>query len=179
MFANPVFITLGRSTVIIMIMMIIGLNITDEYMNFVYFELRDKEINTGKIITRDLTMQLMQFRKESLKIFRLAGIRTLTSAIPVQRCTEKNARTEIFRASCWEDSFETKHKCSARQIPLSLKPTESLLCHRLLSIKLKLKAKISLDPKHQLMVPSTLLAPATHICIDKATKPRRYIRSHH
>ena len=55
-------------------------------------------------------------------------------------------------------------------MPLSLKPTESLLCHRLLSIKLKLKAKISLDPKHQLMVPSTLLAPATHIRTDKATK---------
>ena len=32
---------------------------------------------------------------------------------------------ERFRASCWEDSFETKHKCSARQIPLSLKPTKA------------------------------------------------------
>jgi len=29
----------------------------------------------------------MQLRKESLKKIRLAGIRTLTSAIPVQRCT--------------------------------------------------------------------------------------------
>ena len=37
MFANPVFITPGRSTVIVMIMMIIGLKITVEYMNFVYF----------------------------------------------------------------------------------------------------------------------------------------------
>ena len=37
MFANPVFITLGRSTVIIMIMMMIGLKITDEYMYFIYF----------------------------------------------------------------------------------------------------------------------------------------------
>ena len=41
-----------------------------------------------------------------------------------------------------------------------------------------LEAKISLAPKHQLMVPSTLLAPATHIPTDKATKPQRYIRSH-
>ena len=37
MFANPVIITQGRSTVIIMIMMMIGLKITDEYVNFVYF----------------------------------------------------------------------------------------------------------------------------------------------
>ena len=52
---------------------------------------------TGKIITRELNMQLnMQLRKESLKMFRLAGIRTLTSAIPVQRCTEKNARDFVL-----------------------------------------------------------------------------------
>ena len=37
MFANPVFVTPGRSTVIIMIMMMTGLKITDEYMKFVYF----------------------------------------------------------------------------------------------------------------------------------------------
>ena len=37
MFANPAFITPGRGTVIIMIMMMIGLKITDEYMDFVYF----------------------------------------------------------------------------------------------------------------------------------------------
>ena len=41
-------------------------------------------------------MQLMQLRKESLKIFRLAGIRTLTSAIPVQRCTEENTRDFVL-----------------------------------------------------------------------------------
>ena len=32
-----------------------------------------------------LMMQLMQLRKESLKKFRLAGIQTLTSVIPVHR----------------------------------------------------------------------------------------------
>ena len=42
-------------------------------------------------------MQLnTQLRKESLKTFRLAGIRTLTSAIPLQRCTEKNARDFVL-----------------------------------------------------------------------------------
>ena len=40
-------------------------------------------------------------------------------------------------------------------------------------------AKISLVPKHQLIVPSTLLAPATNIWTYKATKPQRYIRSLH
>ena len=33
-----------------------------------------------------------------------------------------------------------------------------------------LDAKISLVPSNQLIVPSTLLAPATHIPTDKATK---------
>ena len=33
-----------------------------------------------------------------------------------------------------------------------------------------LDAKISLVPKHQLIVPPTVLAPATHIRTDKATK---------
>ena len=40
-----------------------------------------------------------------------------------------------------------------------------------------LDAKISLVPKHQLMVPLTLLAHATLIPTDKATKPQGYIRS--
>ena len=40
-------------------------------------------------------------------------------------------------------------------------------------------AKISLVPKHQLIVPSTLLALATNIRTYKVTKPQRYIRSHH
>ena len=35
-----------------------------------------------------LLTQLMQLRKESLKKIRLAGIRTLTSAIPVQRSNQ-------------------------------------------------------------------------------------------
>ena len=34
-------------------------------------------------------------------------------------------------------------------------------------------------PKHQLIVPSTLLALATNIPTYKDTKPQRYIRSHH
>ena len=38
-----------------------------------------------------------------------------------------------------------------------------------------LDAKISLVPKHNPIVPSTLLAPATHIQTDKATKPQEYI----
>ena len=42
--------------------------------------------------------------------------------------------------------------------------------------KSRLDAKISLVPKHQLIVPSTLLAPATQ---PKKTKPQRYIRSDH
>ena len=33
-----------------------------------------------------------------------------------------------------------------------------------------LDAKISLVPKHNLIIPSTLLAPATHIQTDKATR---------
>ena len=37
MFANLVFITPGTRTVVIMIMMMFGSKITDEYMNFVYF----------------------------------------------------------------------------------------------------------------------------------------------
>ena len=40
-------------------------------------------------------------------------------------------------------------------------------------------AKISLVPKHQVIVPSTLLARATNIWTYKATKPQRYIRSLH
>ena len=40
-----------------------------------------------------------------------------------------------------------------------------------------LDAKISLVPKHQLMVPLTLLAHATLIPTDKATKPQGYIHS--
>ena len=35
-----------------------------------------------------LLTQLMQLRKESLKKIRLVGIRTLTSAIPVQRSNQ-------------------------------------------------------------------------------------------
>ena len=43
----------------IMIMMMIGLKITDEYMSFVYFNCGIKEIN-AEIIPRELNMQLMQ-----------------------------------------------------------------------------------------------------------------------
>ena len=40
-------------------------------------------------------------------------------------------------------------------------------------------AKISLVPKHQLIVPSTLLALARNIRTYKNAKPQIYIRSHH
>ena len=42
-----------------------------------------------------------------------------------------------------------------------------------------LDAKISLVPKHKLIVPSPFLAPATQIQTDKATKPQWYIRLDH
>ena len=42
-----------------------------------------------------------------------------------------------------------------------------------------LDVKISLIPSNQLIVPSTLLAPATLIQTDKGTKPQRYIRLDH
>ena len=46
-----------------MIMIMIGLKITDQYVSFVYFNCGIKEINTEKIIPRELNMQLMQLRK--------------------------------------------------------------------------------------------------------------------
>ena len=52
-------------------------------------------------------------------------------------------------------------------------------CFTFRAAKSSLEAKFSLVPKHQLMEPLTLLAPATHILTDKATKLQRYIRSHH
>ena len=42
-----------------------------------------------------------------------------------------------------------------------------------------LDVKMSLAPSNQLIVPSVLLAPATHIRTDNATKPQRYIRLDH
>ena len=42
-----------------------------------------------------------------------------------------------------------------------------------------LDAKISLVLTYQLIVPSTLLAPATNIRTYKATKPQRYIHPNH
>ena len=53
------------------------------------------------------------------------------------------------------------------------------LCLTLSRVNVTLDAKISLVPTHQLIVPSTLLAPATHIRSHKVTKPRRFIRSNH
>ena len=53
------------------------------------------------------------------------------------------------------------------------------LCLTLSRVNVTLDAKISFVPTHQLIVPSTLLAPATHIRTHKATNPQRYIRSDH
>ena len=58
---------------------------------------------------------------------------------------------------------------------------------RPLAMPCLIDAKISLVPKHQLIVPSTLLALATNIRTYKDiklqrykdTKPQRFIRSHH
>ena len=52
-------------------------------------------------------------------------------------------------------------------------------CLTLIAVMSCLDAKISLVPKHQLIVPPTLLVPATHIHTEKATNPQRYIRSNH
>ena len=59
----------------------------NECMNFILFEPRNEELNeAGKIIAaKDAPSQS---RKESLKKIRLAGMRTLTSSIPVQRSNE-------------------------------------------------------------------------------------------
>ena len=104
-----------------MIMMMIGLKITDQYVSFVYFNCGIKEINTEKIIPRELNMQLMQLRKRKPE--------------KNQACQDSNP------ASCWEVSFETTHKRSARQIPFSLKPTKGLLCHGSLSITIKTQSQ--------------------------------------
>ena len=57
-----------------------------------------------------------------------------------------------------------KNQDGGLKVPLfDFKPSE---CH--------VDAKISLVPTHQLIVPSTLLAPATEIRIHKATKTERY-----
>ena len=140
-----------------MIMMMIGLKITDQYVSFIYFNCGIKEINTEKIIPRELNMQLMQLRKRKPE--------------KSQACRDSNP------ASCWEVSFETTHKRSARQIPLSLKPTESLLCHGSLSITLK----ISKPKSHWIQsINSWYLQPywpLQHTSVQ--TKPQRYIRLHH
>ena len=52
-------------------------------------------------------------------------------------------------------------------------------CLTLSQVNIKLDAKIALVPTHQLIVPSTLLAPATEIRTHKATKTQRYIRSNY
>ena len=59
----------------------------DDCMNFILFEPRNEELNeAGMIIAaKDAPSQS---RKESLKKIRLAGMRTLTSSIPVQRSNE-------------------------------------------------------------------------------------------
>lgn len=59
----------------------------DDCMNFILFEPRNEELNeAGKIVVaKDAPSQS---RNESLKKIRLAGMRTLTWSIPVQRSNQ-------------------------------------------------------------------------------------------
>ena len=59
----------------------------DDCMNFILFESRSEElIEAGKIIAAKDSPS--QSRNESLKKIRLAGMRTLTWSIPVQRSNQ-------------------------------------------------------------------------------------------
>ena len=59
----------------------------NECMNFILFEPRNEELNeAGKIVVAKDSPS--QSRNESLKTIRLAGMRTLTWSIPVQRSNE-------------------------------------------------------------------------------------------
>jgi len=59
------------------------------------FELRNEEINVKKILAVINATYAVAKRKPKKKKFRLAGIRTLTSAIPVQRSN----KPDFFRLS--------------------------------------------------------------------------------
>ena len=68
---------------------------------FHLFELRNDKVNVRKIITVihvrvKLQLTGMQLQKESLKKFRLARIRTLTSAIPIELASKPGAGPYIF-----------------------------------------------------------------------------------
>ena len=68
---------------------------------FHLFELRNDKVNVRKIITvihvhEKLQLTGMQLQKESLKKFRLARIRTLTSVIPVELASKLGAGPYIF-----------------------------------------------------------------------------------
>ena len=67
---------------------------------FHLFELRNDKVNVRKIITVihvHVKLQLtMHLEKESLKKFRLARIRTLTSAIPIELASKPGAGPYIF-----------------------------------------------------------------------------------
>ena len=68
---------------------------------FHLFELSNDKVNVRKIITVihvHVKLQLtgMQLEKESLKKFRLARIRTLTSAIPIELASKLGAGPYVF-----------------------------------------------------------------------------------
>ena len=68
---------------------------------FHLFELRNDKVNVRKIITVihvrvKLQLTGMQLQKESLKKFRLARIRTLTSAIPIELASKLGAGPYVF-----------------------------------------------------------------------------------
>ena len=63
--------------------------------------MRNDKVNVRKIVTVihvDVKLQLtgMQLEKENLKKFRLARIRTLTSAIPIELASKLGAGPYIF-----------------------------------------------------------------------------------
>ena len=69
-------------------------------MKFIYFELRNEEINVKKILAVINATYTVAKRKPEKKKIGLAGIRTLTSAIPVQRSNQ------LSQQANWELVFK-------------------------------------------------------------------------
>ena len=138
----------------------------------------------------------------SCKTFNL-GLRT-HKAMKYVRCTVRDSqiRSEMSWSSTHTKIWTLKnlHHCtqhlnhkyismSSFETPLAVIKDEKIvknqdgglkcLCLTLSRVNVTLDAKISFVPTHQLIVPSTLLAPATHIRTHKVTQPRRFIRSNH
>ena len=75
--------------------------LNDDYMNFIYWNREIKKYMQRR--SSQLKTQLIQLRKESLKKFRLAGSRTQTSAIPLQRSKFCTLLHEIFAKCLFRD----------------------------------------------------------------------------